>query len=121
MLPTDEVKALECFVDEVERVSAISKERSVSAAKSRSARAADRAPIEMAVSAVRSASGDVEDREPTPEEQGKNVAAVRHGQAGPIDRLDKCSLRHLRLSRTRALSRVGVNVKESNRYYERLH
>jgi hypothetical protein len=80
-----------------------------------------RDPAQLAKLMIDIASGDVEDREPTPEEQGKNVAAVRHGQAGPIDRLDKCSLRHLLLSRTRALSRVGVNVKESNRYYERSH
>ena len=41
-----------------------------------------REPAQLAKLMIDIASGDVEDREPTPEEQGKNVAAVRHGQAG---------------------------------------
>jgi hypothetical protein len=45
-----------------------------------------RDPAQLAKLMIDIASGEVEDREPTPEEQGKNAAAVRHGQAGGLKR-----------------------------------
>lgn len=45
-----------------------------------------RDPAQLAKLMIDIASGEVEDREPTPEEQGKNAVAVRHGQAGGLKR-----------------------------------
>ena len=39
---------------------------------------------QLAKSIVAVATGEVEDREPTPEEQGKNPAAVRLGRRGEL-------------------------------------
>jgi hypothetical protein len=41
-----------------------------------------RDPIQLGKLIVDIATGEVEDREPTPEEQGKNASAVARGKAG---------------------------------------
>jgi hypothetical protein len=41
-----------------------------------------RDPAQLAKLMIDIASGEVEDREPTPEEQGKNPAAVKRGRLG---------------------------------------
>ena len=43
-----------------------------------------RDPAQLAKLMIDIASGEVEDREPTPEEQGKNPAAVERGRAGGL-------------------------------------
>jgi len=43
-----------------------------------------RDPAQLAKLMIDIASGEVEDREPTPEERGKNAAAVKRGQLGGL-------------------------------------
>ena len=43
-----------------------------------------RDPAQLAKLMIDIASGEVEDRQPTPEEQGKNPAAVERGRAGGL-------------------------------------
>jgi len=50
-----------------------------------------RDPAQLAKLMIDIASGDVEDREPTPEEQGKNPAAAALGRKGGAARAGKLS------------------------------
>lgn len=77
-----------------------------------------RDPAQLAKLMIDIASGEVEDREPTPEEQGKNPAAValgqRGGRKGGLARAAKLGRRRLRaIAKKAAATRWAARTKKS--------
>jgi hypothetical protein len=68
-----------------------------------------RDPAQLAKFIVDIATGEVEDREPTPEEQGKDPAAVALGRKGGQARAKKLSAKKRKdIARTAANNRWGT-------------